>query len=78
MRERIGAAGRQENIKHGVDDMSDKQKAVEEKLDARMREWNVQIALLKTNAENAKAGALIEFHTKIDTLRHKHELPVQN
>ncbi len=36
--------------------MKDKRKANEEKLDAQLKEWNAQIALLKAKAENAKAG----------------------
>jgi hypothetical protein len=37
--------------------MSVKRKAVEEKLDARTQEWNIQIVLLKANAEKANTGA---------------------
>ena len=43
--------------------MKDKRKAYEENLDAQLKEWNAQIALLKAKAENAKAGAKIDYYT---------------
>ena len=42
--------------------MHDKRKAYEEKLDAQLKEWSAQIALLKAKADNAKADAKIEYH----------------
>ena len=51
--------------------MKDKRKAYEDKLDAQLEEWNVQIALLKARADKAKADAKIEYYKTIDTLHHK-------
>jgi hypothetical protein len=51
--------------------MEDKRKAYEEKLDAQLKEWNAQIALLKAKAENAKAGARIDYYKAIDALENK-------
>ena len=51
--------------------MTDKRKAYEEKLDAQLKEWNAQIALLKAKAENAKADAKIDSYKTIETLEHK-------
>jgi uncharacterized membrane protein len=53
--------------------MTDKRKAFEEKLDAQMKEWNVQIALLKAKAENAKADAKVEYYAKIEALQHRRD-----
>ena len=53
--------------------MKDKRKAFEEKLDAQMKEWNAQIALLKAKAENAKADAKVEYYTTIEALQHKRD-----
>lgn len=51
--------------------MKDKRKAYEEKLDAQLKEWSAQIALLKAKADNAKADAKIEYHKTIDALQRK-------
>jgi len=51
--------------------MKDKRKAYEEKLDAQLKEWSAQIALLKAKADNAKADAKIEYHKTIDSLQRK-------
>jgi predicted ATP-binding protein involved in virulence len=51
--------------------MKDKRKAYEDKLDAQLDEWNVQIALLKARADKAKADAKLEYYKTIDTLQHK-------
>jgi hypothetical protein len=51
--------------------MNDKRKAYEEKLDAQLKEWSAQIALLKARADNAKADAKIEYHKTIDALQRK-------
>jgi chromosome segregation ATPase len=51
--------------------MGDKRKAYEEKLDAQLKEYNAQIALLKAKAENAKADAKIDFYKTIEALEHK-------
>ena len=51
--------------------MNDKRKAYEEKLDAQLKEWSAQIALLKAKADNAKADAKIEYYKTIDALQRK-------
>ena len=51
--------------------MNDKRKAYEDKLDAQLKEWSAQIALLKAKADNAKADAKIEYHKTIETLQRK-------
>jgi len=51
--------------------MQNKRKAYEEKLDAQLKEWNAQIALLKAKAENAEADAKIDYYKTIDALEHK-------
>ena len=53
--------------------MKDKRKAYEEKLDAQLKEWNVQIALLKAKAENAKADAKMDYYKTIEALEHKQD-----
>jgi len=53
--------------------MTDKRKAYEEKLDAQLKEWNAQIALLKAKAENAKADAKIDHYKTIETLQAKQD-----
>lgn len=49
--------------------MKEKRKAYEEKLDAQLKEWSAQIALLKAKADNAKADAKIEYYKIIETLQ---------
>ena len=53
--------------------MTDKRKAYEEKLDAQLKEWNAQIALLKAKAENAKADAKIDHYKTIENLQAKQD-----
>ena len=53
--------------------MKDKRKAYEEKLDAQLKEWNAQIALLKAMAENAKADAKVDHYKTIETLQAKQD-----
>ena len=53
--------------------MTEKRKAFEEKLDAQLKEWNAEIALLKARAENTKADLKVEYTTKIDILQHKRD-----
>ena len=53
--------------------MKDKRKAYEDKIDAQLEEWNVQIALLKARADKAKADAKLEYYKIIDTLQHKQD-----
>lgn len=51
--------------------MKERRKAYEEKLEAQLKEWSAQIALLKAKADNAKADAKIEYYKTVDTLQHK-------
>jgi hypothetical protein len=51
--------------------MKNKRRVYEEKLDAQLKEWSAQIALLKAKADNAKADAKVEYYKTIDTLQHK-------
>jgi len=51
--------------------MKDKRKAYEEKLDAQLKEWNAQIALLKAKAANAEADVKIDYYKTIDAFEHK-------
>jgi hypothetical protein len=51
--------------------MKDKRKAYEEKLDAQLKEWSAQIALLKAKADNAKADAKVEYYKTIEALQSK-------
>jgi predicted ATP-binding protein involved in virulence len=53
--------------------MKDKRKAYEEKLDAQLKEWGAQLALLKARAENAKADAKNEYYKTIEILKHKQD-----
>jgi chromosome segregation ATPase len=51
----------------------DKRKAYEEKLDAQLKEWNAQIALLKARAENAKADVKVDYYKTIEALENKQD-----
>jgi hypothetical protein len=51
--------------------MKDKRKAYEEKLDAQLREWDAEIALLKAKADTAKSDAKIDYYKSIESLEHK-------
>jgi hypothetical protein len=51
--------------------VKDNRKAYEEKLDAQLKEWSAQIALLKAKADNARADARIEYYKTIDALQRK-------
>lgn len=53
--------------------MTDKRKAFEERLDAQLKEWNAQIALLKAKAGTAKAEAKVGYYAKIEALQHKRD-----
>jgi hypothetical protein len=53
--------------------MRDKRKAYEEKLDAQLKEWNAQIALLKARADKTNAEAKIEYYKTIEGLQHKED-----
>ncbi|MBA4374278.1 MAG: coiled coil domain-containing protein [Thermodesulfovibrio sp.] len=51
--------------------MTDKRKAYEEKIDAELKEWTAQIALLKAKADKGKAEVKIEYYKTIETLQEK-------
>jgi hypothetical protein len=53
--------------------MKDKRKAYEEKLDAQLREWSAQTALLKAKADKAKADVKIDYYKTIEALQHKQD-----
>ena len=53
--------------------MMEKRKAYEEKLDAQLKEWGAQIALLKARADKGKAEAKIEYYKTIEALQHKQD-----
>jgi len=53
--------------------MTDKRRAFEEKFDARMKEWNAKIDLLKAKAETAKAEEKIKYNARIEALQHKRD-----
>jgi hypothetical protein len=53
--------------------MKDKRKAYEEKIDAQLKEWNTEIALLNAKADKAKAEAKIEYYKTIETLQGKQD-----
>ena len=53
--------------------MKDKRKAYEEKLDAQLKEWSAQIALLKAKADKARADVKIDYQKTIDTLQRKQD-----
>ena len=53
--------------------MTDKRRAFEEKLEAQMKEWNAQIALLKAKADTAKAEAKVEYYARIEALQQKRD-----
>jgi hypothetical protein len=51
--------------------MKVERKAYEEKLDAQLKEWSAQIALLKAKADNAKADAKIDYYKTIEALQRR-------
>ena len=53
--------------------MMEKRKAYEEKLDAQLKEWKAQIALLKARADKGKAEVKIEYYKTIEALQHKQD-----
>ena len=53
--------------------MTEKRKAYEEKLDAQLKEWSAQIALLKAKADKATAEMKIEYHKTIEALQFKQD-----
>jgi len=53
--------------------MTDKRRAFEEKLDAQLREWNAQLALLKAKADTAKADTKVKYYETIEALQAKRD-----
>jgi len=53
--------------------MKDKRKAYEEKIDAQLKEWNAQIALLKARAEKGKAEVKVEYSKAILALQRRQD-----
>jgi multidrug resistance efflux pump len=53
--------------------MTDKRRAFEEKLEARKKEMNAKINLLKAKADTAKADAKVEYYARIEALQHKRD-----
>ena len=53
--------------------MKDKRKAYEEKLDAQLKEWSAQIALLKARAAKATSEVKIEYNKTIEALQLKQD-----
>ena len=51
----------------------DERKAYEEKLDAQLKEWSAQIALLRAKADKAKTEVKVEYYKIIETLQGKQE-----
>ena len=51
--------------------MNETRKAFEEKLDAQLKEWSAQIALLEAKANYAKADAKIDYLNSIESLHRK-------
>jgi prefoldin subunit 5 len=51
--------------------MSEKRKAYEEKLDAQLKEWGAQIALLQARTDKVRAEVKIEYHETIEALQRK-------
>lgn len=53
--------------------MEEERKAYEEKLEAQLREWAAQIALLRDRADRADAGAKSEHLKTVEALRQEHD-----
>jgi hypothetical protein len=53
--------------------MKDTRKAYEDKLDAQLKEWSAQTALLKAKADKAKAEVKSDYYKTIDNLQHKQD-----
>ena len=53
--------------------MKENRKAYEEKLEAQLREWRAQKALLKAKADKAKADVKIDYYKTIDVLQRKED-----
>jgi hypothetical protein len=49
--------------------MRDKRKAYEEKIDAQLKEWKAEIALLNAKSDKAKAETKIEYYKTIEILQ---------
>jgi hypothetical protein len=53
--------------------MKDKRKAYEEKIDAQLKEWSAEIALLNAKADKARAEAKTEYYKTIESLQGKQD-----
>ena len=53
--------------------MKEERKAYEEKLDAQLKEWKSQIAVLKAKADKAKADTKMNYYKIIQALEHKRD-----
>ena len=53
--------------------MTDQRKAFEEKFDAQLKGWSLELAMLKAKADKAKAEAKIDCYKTIETLQGKHD-----
>lgn len=53
--------------------MSAKRKALKEKLETQLKEWDVEIALLRDKAEKAQKLAVSEYYATIEALAKKRE-----
>ena len=53
--------------------MKDKRKAYEKKIDAQLKEWNAQIALLRARADKGKAEVRVEYNKTILALQRKQD-----
>ena len=53
--------------------MMEKRKAYEEKLDAQLKEWSAQIALLKAKADKGKTELKTEYFKTIEALQHRQD-----
>jgi hypothetical protein len=51
----------------------DKRKAYEERLDAQLKEWSAEIALLNAKADKARAEMKIEYYKTIEALQGKQD-----
>lgn len=53
--------------------MTNKRLTYEDQMDARLKEWSAEIALLKAKADKAEAEAKIEYEKTIAILVAKHD-----
>lgn len=53
--------------------MDDLRKAYEKKLEAQLKEWSAQFALLQAKADNARADVGIDYHAVMLVLKQKQQ-----